>query len=407
MKEFDFIIIGGGLAGLAAHHQLHKKGYSVLQLEKNDQVGGRTRTLDINGSKADVGTQFFHQDYRRIMRLVDEFKLEYQATGSTLEFMTAKKSFMLNSKNPFSAWMSGMLGLKENVRFISEVMKYRKHHPEDMLDGLEFDDIDARALSLDKLSPQLYAQIILPYFSAFTYASGEELSGAMLIRALKYMGTRNQSIGLKGGLATLPQALAKNKYIKTSITVENLDGNSVITNQGDFKAKKILIATTASEAQRLLKEKFPSSLKTDYSPSLHYAVLTRQIPGATACYATLVNESRNSQFNVVTRERLKAPELVTANHELYGLLASKKGANQKASVDLSLMNILEKDVLETRETIWKEAIPLFPPGKLKAIMSYRQSLRAEQEVFLAGDYLGSQCAEGAVESGEVIAALFP
>ncbi len=45
MSEFDFVIVGSGLGGLACGAILGKHGYKVLILEKNKQIGGNLQTF--------------------------------------------------------------------------------------------------------------------------------------------------------------------------------------------------------------------------------------------------------------------------------------------------------------------------------------------------------------------------
>lgn len=59
MKKFNnngsIIIMGGGLAGLAAGYELSRAKKRVLIIEKWDDVGGLARTLEVNGFRFDTG----------------------------------------------------------------------------------------------------------------------------------------------------------------------------------------------------------------------------------------------------------------------------------------------------------------------------------------------------------------
>ncbi|PJC62258.1 MAG: all-trans-retinol 13,14-reductase, partial [Flavobacteriales bacterium CG_4_9_14_0_2_um_filter_32_27] len=44
-KEYDFVIIGSGLGGLACAYILASEGYSVVVLEKNHQIGGNLQVF--------------------------------------------------------------------------------------------------------------------------------------------------------------------------------------------------------------------------------------------------------------------------------------------------------------------------------------------------------------------------
>ena len=58
------IVVGAGLAGLRAARDLADAGHSVTILEARDQVGGRGRTVEINGRTAELGGSWFtsHHD---------------------------------------------------------------------------------------------------------------------------------------------------------------------------------------------------------------------------------------------------------------------------------------------------------------------------------------------------------
>ena len=45
----DAIVIGAGVAGLAAARQLRKRGLEVLLLEARDRIGGRVHTVRLPG----------------------------------------------------------------------------------------------------------------------------------------------------------------------------------------------------------------------------------------------------------------------------------------------------------------------------------------------------------------------
>ena len=53
------MVIGGGFAGLAAACSLAQKGWSVVVLEKNDQLGGRCRTWEQDGFLFDMGPSWY------------------------------------------------------------------------------------------------------------------------------------------------------------------------------------------------------------------------------------------------------------------------------------------------------------------------------------------------------------
>src|ERR1051325_10232374 len=67
-------ILGGGVAGLTAAHELGERGYDVVVLEQRDIPGGKARSLPVPGSatggRADLpaehGFRFFPAFYQHI-----------------------------------------------------------------------------------------------------------------------------------------------------------------------------------------------------------------------------------------------------------------------------------------------------------------------------------------------------
>jgi monoamine oxidase len=54
-KEVEIIIIGGGLAGLAAAKVLEDQGVSYLLLEGSERLGGRIHSVQWEGDTLELG----------------------------------------------------------------------------------------------------------------------------------------------------------------------------------------------------------------------------------------------------------------------------------------------------------------------------------------------------------------
>jgi len=67
---FECVVVGGGLSGLAAGLRLAEQGVRVAVLEASGEVGGRTRTIEVDGRPVDRGFQSLFTAYPATRRLI-------------------------------------------------------------------------------------------------------------------------------------------------------------------------------------------------------------------------------------------------------------------------------------------------------------------------------------------------
>jgi len=75
-ETVDAVVVGAGLAGLTAARELEAAGASVLVVEANDRVGGRTMTRHVGGVAVEMGGQWIGPGQRRINALAGELGVE-------------------------------------------------------------------------------------------------------------------------------------------------------------------------------------------------------------------------------------------------------------------------------------------------------------------------------------------
>jgi monoamine oxidase len=82
MKRKQCLVIGAGLAGLAAAYRLTQKGWKVTVLEATDRLGGRVMTHRFKRApelNCELGGEWIGNDHRRMRRLCCAFDLELQS----------------------------------------------------------------------------------------------------------------------------------------------------------------------------------------------------------------------------------------------------------------------------------------------------------------------------------------
>lgn len=72
----DVVVIGAGVSGLTAAHDLRRAGLSVTVLEARDRVGGRLWTQVIDGATLELGGQWVSPDQDALIKTLEELDLE-------------------------------------------------------------------------------------------------------------------------------------------------------------------------------------------------------------------------------------------------------------------------------------------------------------------------------------------
>jgi monoamine oxidase len=76
-READVVVVGAGLAGLAAARSLAAAGRSALVLEARDRVGGRTLNMPLEGGEVvEIGGQWVGPTQDRLLELASELGIE-------------------------------------------------------------------------------------------------------------------------------------------------------------------------------------------------------------------------------------------------------------------------------------------------------------------------------------------
>src|SRR5690606_12988274 len=59
-SSIDVVVVGAGIAGLAAARELLTSGLHAIVLEATDRIGGRARTVELGGYPVDLGATWLH-----------------------------------------------------------------------------------------------------------------------------------------------------------------------------------------------------------------------------------------------------------------------------------------------------------------------------------------------------------
>jgi protoporphyrinogen oxidase len=115
MPNKKVIVVGAGIAGLAAAFRLQQAGVGVTVLESSDRVGGRMSTDSRDGYVIERGAQLITSTYRNTLTLVKELGLqsELKPTSPWMAIVKDGKPRRMPSGAmfPIYALTSGLVGI--------------------------------------------------------------------------------------------------------------------------------------------------------------------------------------------------------------------------------------------------------------------------------------------------------
>src|SRR5579875_1517476 len=120
----DVVVVGAGLAGLAAALELTGHGLDVRVVEASDGVGGRVRTDVVDGWRLDRGFQVYNTAYPEAARVLDHGALGLRPfTSGALVCSDGGRHLLANPlREPTAAWSTASApvgGLREKLGLVA------------------------------------------------------------------------------------------------------------------------------------------------------------------------------------------------------------------------------------------------------------------------------------------------
>ncbi len=266
-------VVGGGVAGLTAAHELGKAGIEAIVLEGSDRVGGKLKLADVGGVTLDVGAEALLARRPEATDLCTEIGL-----GDVLVH-PATISAAIWTRNALRPMPPTVMGIPSDLDALMAsgiveqppVSRQATAPNEDVSVG-EYVRARVGDEVLDRLVEPLLGGVYAGHADALSLAAagapilalGDDLlAGAAAAAATPEGGP--VFAGLDGGLGQLPEALAKasGAEIRTQAVTRDIEQSGaawqITLDGGQEKADAIVVATPAPAAGRLLASVAPEA----------------------------------------------------------------------------------------------------------------------------------------------------
>ncbi|WP_431682457.1 NAD(P)/FAD-dependent oxidoreductase [Kitasatospora sp. KL5] len=254
----DVVVVGAGLAGLACAHDLVAGGLRVRVLEASDGVGGRMRTHTVRGFRLDRGFQVFNTAYPQVRRRIDlqALRLHPLTPGFLLAGRHGRRRLVDPTRRPGEAadLLPGRLAPFRDTVALGLLSARDMVLPAALLRRGR-DEPTHRALAAAGLSPETVDAVLRPFLSGVFLDHRLETSGRVFHLVWRSM-LRGTLCLPEAGIGAVPEQLAAGLPPGTvtlgSPVAEVTDGGVRLVTGTEVAAERVVVATEAPEAARLL-----------------------------------------------------------------------------------------------------------------------------------------------------------
>ncbi|CAM5580002.1 NAD(P)/FAD-dependent oxidoreductase [Streptomyces atroolivaceus] len=402
----DVVIIGAGIAGLSAAHQLISAGVDVSVLEAAAHVGGRMSTHEVDGFRLDHLNPLFSSAYPELRTTpgLDKLVLRDFAPGVLVHSggrqyragdVRSARGALRAVRSRSSAPRAPLGGAIEQARLGAWLARLATT-PESRILARP-DQAALGALSARGLSPRVVNGFLRPLLSALLGDPGLGTSSRVADLTLRDYARGRLCVPSRGS-ATLPELLAAALppgTVRTGVHVTAADISSVRTKEhGELGCRSLLLATGAGAAAELL----PGLRMPSFHPAtvLHHTApeasapttggrllldADRSGPVAHTAVMSEVDPSRAPRGRALITSTVFGPPPRDLDGEVRAHLAALYGTPTD-----------DWELLAARHD--PEAVPAMPPPH-----DPRRPVRLLAGLYVCGDHRDTSTVQGALRSG--------
>jgi len=426
------VVVGAGIAGIAAATELRRQGLRVTVLERAEQVGGRAKTVPVDGTRVNIGADFISSFSTELLR-------EAEASGGNVVLIPRRQRTTIVSdgvawplSNPFDLLHGELLSASARVRLpllaVPVLQARRSLDPVELARASQLDDGSADELVRHWAGAEVAARVVGPLVRGLLYWELETTSRVPLLAMLAAARGGGDVRRVAGGMETLVDALAAGLDVQTGAAVtsvrEDPQHGCVVVSVEDgaerrTEADAVICATTAPVAAALVEGLHDGARQ--FLRSVAYsrtAVITCRLPAGTppptasALFRTDAVPLLASVNPCWESERSDGPRHIRIHVSDRGC-AAWDGLDEEELARRALEEAraaVPHDAVWTARAVpvhvwrWEQALPRFAPGYLRTPALREPRWLDSHRIAFAGDYLLAPHLEGAWRSGRDAAA---
>lgn len=261
----DVVIVGAGLAGLAAAHRLTSVGLDVVVLEATDSVGGRMATEHVDGYRLDRGGHLLCADWPELSSSSALSSLALRPFAPGVVLRGAERSVRISGSRALRPRRSAggarhraraLAGALDSARLRLQLSRLAAT-PQSRLE-LRTELPAGRALAARGIPGRSVEGHLRPLVGALLADPDLTTSSRVVDQALRSFARRGLCLpaGGSGAMSELLAAGLPTGTVRTGVRAVSIAVNAVDTvdasGRGRIKCRAALIATGAADAAELL-----------------------------------------------------------------------------------------------------------------------------------------------------------